>query len=174
MVHQGQGLPLRLEAGDDLPRVHAQLDDLQGHPAADRLLLLGHVDDRHAAFADLLEELVPADHGAGAFDDPGDFDRQLQRIGRLLDEAVLAGVDSQEGFQAGQQGGIAAAGLPQVRKLLVGLVDGQRRTEDGLFVYDTFVTHTPNPCLSKYNAPSAARLPHVKGKNVTRLLIFDV
>ena len=36
MVHQGQGLPLGLEAGDDLPRVHAGLDDLEGHLAADR------------------------------------------------------------------------------------------------------------------------------------------
>ena len=36
VVHQRQGLPLGLEAGDDLPRVHARLDDLQGHLAADR------------------------------------------------------------------------------------------------------------------------------------------
>ena len=38
MVHQRQGLPLGLEAGDDLPGVHARLDDLQRHLAADRLL----------------------------------------------------------------------------------------------------------------------------------------
>ena len=37
VVHQGQGLPLGLEPGDDLARVHARLDDLQRHPAADRL-----------------------------------------------------------------------------------------------------------------------------------------
>ena len=29
VVHQRQRLPLGLEAGDDLPRVHAQLDDLE-------------------------------------------------------------------------------------------------------------------------------------------------
>ena len=61
MVHQGQGLPLGLEAGEHLAAVHAGLDDLQGHLAADGLLLLGHVDDAHAAFAELLEELVGAD-----------------------------------------------------------------------------------------------------------------
>ena len=37
MVHQGQGLPLGLEAGDDLAAVHARLDDLERDLAADRL-----------------------------------------------------------------------------------------------------------------------------------------
>ena len=76
VVHQGQGLALGLEAGDDLLRVHARLDDLQGHRAADRLGLLGHVDDAHAPLADLLQQLVGADHGMA-----GDVD--LERIGRL-------------------------------------------------------------------------------------------
>ena len=34
VVHQGQRLPLGLEAGDHLPRVHARLDDLQRDHAA--------------------------------------------------------------------------------------------------------------------------------------------
>ena len=46
-------------------RVHARLDDLQGHLPPDRLGLLGHVDDAHAPFADLLQELVGADDRAG-------------------------------------------------------------------------------------------------------------
>ena len=66
VVHQGQRLPLGLEAGDHLARVHAGLDDLQGDQAPDRLGLLGHVDRAHAAFADLLQELVGADDRAGA------------------------------------------------------------------------------------------------------------
>ena len=65
VVHQGQRLPLGLKASDHLLGVHAQLDDLQGHLAADRLLLLGHVDLAEAALADLLEELVGADLRAG-------------------------------------------------------------------------------------------------------------
>ena len=32
-----------------------------------RRLLLGHVDDAHAPFADLLQQLVRADDGAGGF-----------------------------------------------------------------------------------------------------------
>ena len=69
MVHQGQGLPLGLEAGDDLLRVHAGLDELDGDQALDRLGLLGHPDRAHAAFADLFEQLVRADDRAGAFSD---------------------------------------------------------------------------------------------------------
>ena len=67
MVHQGQGLPLGLEAGDHLAAVHAGLDDLQGDLALDRLGLLGHEDDAHAAFADLLQQLVGADQRARVF-----------------------------------------------------------------------------------------------------------
>ena len=65
MVHQRQRLPLGLEAGDDLAGVHARLDDLEGDLAPDGLGLLGHEDDAHAAFADLLQELVRADHAPG-------------------------------------------------------------------------------------------------------------
>ncbi len=69
MVHHRQGLPLGLEAGDHLPGVHARLDDLQRHPPLDRLGLLGHVDDAHAPFADLLQQLVGADRVAGLLGD---------------------------------------------------------------------------------------------------------
>ena len=69
MVHHRQRLPLGLEPGDHLPRVHARLDDLQRHAPLDRLVLLGHEDDAHAAFADLLQQLVGADLGAGLFGD---------------------------------------------------------------------------------------------------------
>ena len=44
-----------------LAGVHPGLDDLQRDLAADRLVLLGHVDDAHAALADLLEQLVRPD-----------------------------------------------------------------------------------------------------------------
>ena len=79
MVHDRQGLAFGLEAGDDLAGVHARLDDLQRHLASDRLLLLGHEDGAHAPFADLLEELVRADHRARSLDQ---WPRQGQRSGR--------------------------------------------------------------------------------------------
>jgi hypothetical protein len=54
VVHHRQRLPLGLEAGDDLAAVHAGLDDLEGDLALDRVRLLGHEHDAHAALADLL------------------------------------------------------------------------------------------------------------------------
>ncbi len=67
VVHHGQGLALGLETSDHLPGVHARLDDLQRHPPLDRLGLLGHVDHAHAAFADLLQQLVRTDDRCRAF-----------------------------------------------------------------------------------------------------------
>ena len=64
MVHQGQRLALGLEAAEDLGRVHAGLDDLEGDAALDRLGLLGHPDGAHAALAQLLQQLVRADTAA--------------------------------------------------------------------------------------------------------------
>ena len=45
--------------------IHPGLDDLEGDLAADRLRLLGHVDDAHPPFADLFQQLVLVDHLAG-------------------------------------------------------------------------------------------------------------
>ena len=67
MIHHRQRLAFGLEAGQHLAAVHAGLDDLQGHLAADRLFLLGHKDDPHAPFADLLAKLVGADDVADLF-----------------------------------------------------------------------------------------------------------
>ncbi len=67
MVHECQGLALRLEAGDHLAGVHARLEDLEGHLAADRLLLLGHEHQAEAALADLLQQLVGTDDRARTF-----------------------------------------------------------------------------------------------------------
>ena len=61
MVHHGQCLTLGLETGDDLLRIHAQLDDFEGDSALDGLGLLGEVDDAHPALADLLKDPVRTD-----------------------------------------------------------------------------------------------------------------
>ncbi len=55
MVHQRQGLPLGLKAGNDAFRVHARLDHLECNTPVDRLLLFGHVNSPATAFADLLQ-----------------------------------------------------------------------------------------------------------------------
>ena len=61
MIHEGEGLTLGLETGDDALGIHAELDDLEGDASADRFVLLSHIDHATAPFADLLEDLVAAD-----------------------------------------------------------------------------------------------------------------
>ena len=67
MVHDRQRLALRLEASDNLPGVHPQLDDLQGDSPADRLFLLGHIDNATPTFTKLLAQFVMTDARARLF-----------------------------------------------------------------------------------------------------------
>ncbi len=69
VVHQRQRLAFRFETRDDVPRVHARLDDLERDPSLDRLVLLGEEDDAHAALADRLQQPVRADRRARPFSD---------------------------------------------------------------------------------------------------------
>jgi hypothetical protein len=55
MIHQGKCLTLRLEPSDHGFGVHPELDKLQGHPAADRLFLLCHVNHPAPSLPKLLE-----------------------------------------------------------------------------------------------------------------------
>src|SRR6478752_2742197 len=45
MIHQGEGLPFRFKTRDDTIGVHAEFDHLERDAAADRFILLSHVDD---------------------------------------------------------------------------------------------------------------------------------
>ena len=129
VVHQGQGLPLGLEAGDHLAGVHARLDDLQGHLAAHGRVLLGHVDDAHAAFADLLQELVGADDRAGSSAARGRDHRAGRRSRRGFEEAPGVVVGLQEGFDPLPQGRIVPTGLLEIRprRSVRSMLPGQRR-----------------------------------------------
>jgi hypothetical protein len=112
VVHQGQGLAFGLEAGDYLLAVHAGPEDLQGDPAADRLPLLGPVDDTEAALAERLQELVGAEDRSGCF-------RGASLVGgRPLEEMPRPLVGVEERLDAGPQGAVAAAGAVEVRRLL--------------------------------------------------------
>ena len=66
MVHQGQSLALGLEARDHFAGVHPGFDQLERHAAAHGLLLLRQPDLAHAAFADFLQQVITANHGAGS------------------------------------------------------------------------------------------------------------
>src|SRR5262249_312893 len=61
VVHQGQGLALRLETGNHFPGIHPEFDDLQRDAPFDRFLLLGQVNHAETATADLLQEFVAPD-----------------------------------------------------------------------------------------------------------------
>ena len=61
MVHHRQRLPLRLKPGDDVPRVHAELDHLECHTAANRLHLFGDIDHAAAAFSQFFADFVRTD-----------------------------------------------------------------------------------------------------------------
>jgi hypothetical protein len=52
VVHEGQGLALGLEAGEDLAAVETRLDELERDLSADGLDLVGEVDGAHAALAE--------------------------------------------------------------------------------------------------------------------------
>jgi hypothetical protein len=119
VIHQGQGLTLGLEAGNDLLRVHASLDKLDGHQALDRLRLLGHPHRTHAAFADLLDQLVRTDDETRSFKRCCLFGRVLKSARRrfdcgVLQEAACAFVEPQQVLHVLAQIRLRAAGLGQV------------------------------------------------------------
>ena len=95
MIHDGQRLPFRLEAGDHLARVHARLEDLQGDLAADRLGLLGHEDHAEAAFADLFEKFVMANDRTGPLAQGTFFDGGTKPRSRGLQETTAFAVRGQ-------------------------------------------------------------------------------
>ena len=114
VVHQRQGLPLRLEAGDDLAGVHARFNELERNLAPHRLLLLGDEDQPHAPFADLLHELVGADDGARALGDRLIKGGPLGR-GRLFHEVRRVLVSQEQLLDPLAQAGVPRTGAVQKR-----------------------------------------------------------
>ena len=116
MVHEREGLPLGLEAGDDAFGVHAELDDLEGDSAADRFFLFGHIDDAATAFADLLEEFIATDLVAGFFGErEGDDDSPIRRrSGRWFEKTTGLFMRLEQIFHALAEWCVLAAGLLEV------------------------------------------------------------
>ncbi len=135
VVHEGQCLALRLEPGYDVARVHARLENLQGHLAADRLRLLGHEDDAEAALADLLEQFVGADDRAGAF--AKRFVRSGNRhAGAAAVNAAQRLVGVQELIDASPQLGVGVTSLVEKSGPLIGpAFQGREENRSGM-VFD--------------------------------------
>jgi len=132
VVHHGQGLAFGLETGDDLPGVHARLDDLQRHPTADGVRLLGHEDDAHAPLADLFEQLVRPDDRAGMLGDLGRVDGDVN--GGDREEARLLVVHAEQRLQSVLEVPIRTAEVPEIGRTRLGLLDLPGHLEDGLFI----------------------------------------
>ena len=145
MVHHRQGLPLGLEAGDHLPRVHARLDDLERDGPLDRLGLLGHEDDAHAAFADLLQQLVGADDRAGTFGDAsGRWSIGRIRMRAPQENCPASIVRCQKSIRpALARSAISAAGFVKIRRALdrVGVSDAACERSSSLMLMAAHSMH---------------------------------
>ena len=146
VVHQGQRLPLGVEAGEDLAAVHAGLDDLQGDEPPHRVGLLGHVDRAHAPLADRLQELVGADDGTGPLISRGHVDRRPADV-RHVEQPQRPLVGPQQGLDLVPQPSVVPAGRVQERGPPLGRGDLNRPEEDRSLVRH-LVVHRASPRLS--------------------------
>jgi hypothetical protein len=151
MIHHRERLSFGLEPGDDLPAVHAQLDDLEGNAAFDRLALFGHPDFAEAAFADLLQQLVAANHlgrgfGKGGFDGGG----PLSLEGGSGQETVAGKMFFQQLVHLA-----AESDIPGARPLKIGRTRLRRAHLQG-FQEDFPFRHDSN-CLNRPVNPDKAR-----------------
>jgi hypothetical protein len=122
MIHRGQGLTLGLEAGDDAPGRETRTDELDRHRAPDRRLLLGSVDDPHAALAKNLDDPVRSDEarmGLGRRDGQRGKCARAQLITRS--PVVL-----EQGLNLFPQRGVARARLLEEALPLLGIEHGDR------------------------------------------------
>jgi hypothetical protein len=97
VFHHREGLAFGLEAGDDLPRVHAELDDLEGDLALDGLGLVRGEDDAETTLAEAFEKVIAAAADV----------RALRGVGLAADGVVCRADVVGEGFDA--EGGLVAA-----------------------------------------------------------------
>src|SRR5215510_14555661 len=65
VVHQSQRLALGLESGDHTLGVHTRLDDFEGNPSMNGLLLFRHEYHTVPSLANLLDQLISTDVIAG-------------------------------------------------------------------------------------------------------------
>ena len=135
MVHQGQRLPLGLEAGDHVAGVHARLDDLEGHLAADGLLLLGDEDQAKAPFADLLHQLVGADGRADLLADRFAELRRSQGGSQLVERSVRLAVGAEQVFDPLPESRIASARPLEKRSPLGRVLDVERGKENAFGIF---------------------------------------
>ena len=149
MIHKRERLPLGLKAGDDVAGIHAGLDDLERDLTPHGPLLFGDEHQAEAAFADLLHELVRADHRAGAFGKGVIHGRRPVRIVRTIqgghvhkDVGCFVGVEQGLNFLAQLE--VIGTGLVDIRGPLVGR-QPDRPHKDLPFRLSVFTGHCVSP-----------------------------
>jgi hypothetical protein len=65
VIHESQGLAFGFKAAHHFSSVHTGFDQLDSHPASDRLLLLGKPDLSHATLPYYFEKMIGTDNSAG-------------------------------------------------------------------------------------------------------------
>ena len=97
--------------------------------------LLGHVDHRHAAFADLLQQLVPADDRTGTLQQRGSgrTDRRVLEHG-LIEQGLRNRATCSSASTSACSLASVPAGLDHVRTPLYGVLILQGRLENCLFI----------------------------------------
>ena len=130
MVHHCQSLPLGLKTSDHLAAVHSRLDDLQGHLAFHGLGLLGHIDRAHAAFANLLQELVRADLCVWAFRSQRGRRRRHHVGGVALKKGSQFQSCVQQSLDPLSEIRITRAYFIEIGNAIIGRLFFQRRKED--------------------------------------------
>src|SRR5262249_524943 len=131
MIHDGQGLPLRLEASNNLARIQPALEQLQSDPAANGLRLLSDEDNAKTPFTDLLKQLVRPNEGTGRLGrgcvkDGSGFLRQVEQV-------AASSVGMQQPLNLSPQGLVIATGSVQECPTLSCGLDLQRLCEDRFF-----------------------------------------
>ena len=182
MVHQGQRLPLGLEAGHDLAGIHPRLDDLERDAALQRMLLNRQVHHPHAPLANWLKQLVGADLGMVRRIDSRNVRRRgdhrcgrAERLGDGIERAApLLKSGVQQPLDPSTQERVVAAGLVQVRLTLnrdfqaprgrKQLLDGQPRSGNGTHRYYAWRSKERRECGPSTwpsNSAGGDRLPRL-------------
>jgi hypothetical protein len=128
VLHDGQGLALGLEAGNDRFGVHARSEHFQGDRATHRFFLLGLKDRAHSSFANFLEQPVWPDPIGGCSSAPWIEEivrcpgsavrdpRNLADINRGPLQELVRPMIAEERFDRLTQPAIRATGLVQERR----------------------------------------------------------
>ena len=99
------------EAREDLLGIHSFLYDFDGHAPLNRFGLLGHPQRAHAAFADVLQELVVPDDRAGAL--VGLRIEGVIPVFIHIEQVARALAGAQQGLHLGAQHRVIATGPVQ-------------------------------------------------------------